>query len=137
MTSKLSFKASLLAGLLAGGVAAAINAVLFFIFHAMSVIKDDVFVQPNQPLTVMPVLMSSIMPAIIGSILFFALEKFTNSGFKIFSYIAIPFLILSLVGPFTGIVGISTAYAVVLDVMHIVVAISVLYFINRRIQTAK
>jgi Family of unknown function (DUF6069) len=137
MTSKLNIKASLLTGLLAGSVAAAINAVLFFIFYAMGVIKDDVFVQPNQPLTVMPVLMSSIMPAIIGSILFFALEKFTNSGFKIFSYIAITFLIFSLVGPFMGIVGISTAYAVVLDVMHVVVAISVLYFINRRIQTAK
>jgi hypothetical protein len=54
MTSKLSFKASLLAGLLASGVAAVINSILFFIFHGVGVIKDDIFVQPNQPLTVMP-----------------------------------------------------------------------------------
>ncbi len=137
MKSKLNFTQSISAGAIAGGVAAVINAVLFFIFHGAGVLTDDIFVQPNQPLTVVPVLISSILPAIIGSIVFFLFEKFTNNGFGIFRIVAIILLVLSLVSPFTQIPNVTTGFAVVLDIMHVVVAMSVLYFINRSVQAAK
>lgn len=137
MTSKLNFTQSITAGAIAGGVSAVINAVLFFIFHGAGVITDAIPVQPNQPLTVVPVLISSVLPAIIGSIVFFLFEKFTNNGFGIFRIVAIVLLVLSLASPFMGIPNITTGFAVVLDIMHVVVAFAVLYFINRSVQATK
>ena len=137
MKSKLNFTQSITAGAIAGGVAAVINAVLFFIFHGAGVLTDDIFVQPNQPLTVVPVIISSILPSIIGSIVFFLIEKFTNNGFGIFKIVSIVLLVLSFGNPFFGIPEVTTAYAVVLDVMHVVVAVSLLYFINKSVKAVK
>lgn len=137
MQSKLNFTQSITAGAIAGGVAAAINAVLFFIFRSAGVLTDDIFVQPNQPLTVVPVLMSSIVPSIIGSIIFFLLEKYTNNGWGIFKIVALIVFVLTLGNPFFAIPGVTIAYGVVLDIMHVVVALSLLYFINRSLQAAK
>ena len=134
---KLNLQQSITAGAIAGGVAAVINAVLFFIFHSLGVLTDDIFIQPNQSLTVVPVIVSSILPSIIGSIVFFLIEKFTNNGFGIFRIVSIVLLILSLVSPFMQIPNVTTGFAIVLDVMHVVVAFSVLYFINRSVQAAK
>lgn len=134
---KVNLQQSITAGAIAGGVAAVINAVLFFIFHSLGVLTDDIFVQPNQSLTVVPVIVSSILPSIIGSIVFFLIEKFTNNGFGIFRIVSIVLLILSLVSPFMQIPNVTTGFAIVLDVMHVVVAFSVLYFINRSVQAAK
>lgn len=134
---KLNLQQSITAGAIAGGVAAVINAVLFFIFHSLGVLTDDIFIQPNQSLTVVPVIVSSILPSIIGSIVFFLIEKFTNNGFGIFRIVSIVLLILSLVSPFMQIPNVTTGFAIVLDIMHVVVAFSVLYFINRSVQAAK
>jgi len=131
MNAKLTFKQSILAGLTAGAVSAVINAILFFIFHAAGIIVDTIFVQPNEPLTVILVIISSIVPSIIASIVFFLLEKFTNNGFKIFSIVSIILMLLSFMNPFMGIPNVTVAYGVALDVMHIVVALAILYFIQR------
>jgi hypothetical protein len=50
--------------------AAIINAILFFIFKALGFFTDDVFIQPNQPLTIVPILFSSILPTLIGGLFF-------------------------------------------------------------------
>lgn len=131
MTKKLSFKQILMAGLLAAAVSAIINALLFFIFHAVGLITDDIFVQPNQPMTVVSVIMASIVPALIASLVFFLFEKFTHNGFRIFSIVTIILMLLSLAGPFTGIPNATTSYALSLSVMHFVVPLTLLYFINR------
>jgi len=131
MTSKLNLKQSLIAGLLAGITSAVINGILFLIFHGAGVISDNIYPQPNQPMTIMPVIMGSVVPAIIGSLVFFLLEKFTNNGFKIFSIVAIVLMVLSLYSPFTVIPGVTIGYSLVLCVMHIVVALTLLYFIRR------
>lgn len=131
MNTKLNFKQIITAGAIAAGVSVAINAILFFVFHAAGIISDDIFVQPNQPLTLAPVIMASLMPTLIGACLFFLFEKFTNNGFKIFNIVVIILVLLSLSGPFAGIQGITIAYALLLCVMHFVVAFSLLYFIKR------
>ena len=129
--NKLTFKQIITSGAIAAGVSVVINAILFFIFHSTGVISDDVFVQPNQPLTVVPVIISSILPTLIGACVFFLFEKFTNNGFKLFSILAIVLTLLSMVSPFTAVQEMPIAYGVVLDVMHVVVAFSLLYFIKR------
>lgn len=134
MTSKLNFKQSLIAGLLAGITAAVINAVLFLVFHTADVISDNIYVTPGQQMTIVPVIMASIVPSLIASIVFFLFEKFTNNGFKIFAIIAIALMVLSLYSPFTVIPGVTTGYALVLCIMHIVVATCILYFIYRKKQ---
>ncbi|MBC8084041.1 MAG: hypothetical protein H7Z21_12590 [Hymenobacter sp.] len=135
MNPKLTFGQSITAGLLAGLAAAVLNAVLFFVFHATGVLTDTVYVQPpNQPLTIMPVIMASLVPALVGSIVFFLLEKFTNNGFRIFSILAVILVVLSLASPFTVPQNGTVGYGVVLCVMHLVVAAALLYFLRKRVQ---
>ena len=131
MTVKLNFKPSILAGVYASAVSLIVNVALFYIFHGAGVISDTIFVSPNEPLTVVPVVMASILPLIIGSIIFFLIEKYSRNGYKIFSIIAIIFALLSCFGPFTAISGITTGYALVLCAMHITPAASLLIFINK------
>lgn len=132
MNSKLNFKQSFTAGLMAAGVSVIINAALFFIFHAVGVITDDVFVQPGQSLTVVPVIISSILPTLIGAMVFFLFERFTKKGFTIFAAVSIILVLLSLVSPFMSVPNMPLGFGIVLDAMHFVVAGSLLYFIHRK-----
>lgn len=130
MNTKVNFKQSILAALKASLVAAAINAVLFFIFHALGLITDDIFVQPGQVMTVVPVLISSIVPTLIAGIVFFVIEKYTKQGLKIFSIISVILLLLSFMNPFLAIQGVTIAYGISLNFMHIVVVAALLYFLK-------
>jgi hypothetical protein len=131
MNTKLTFKQIIMAGAVASGASVVINAILFFIFHVAGIIADSVFIQPNQPLTVIPVIISSIFPTLIGACVFFLFEKFSVKGFQLFSIIALILMVLSLASPFMAVQGMPVAYALVLCVMHIVVALSLLFFIKR------
>jgi len=75
MNAKLNFTQSIKAGAFAALTAAVINAILFFIFHAAGILVDTIFIQPETPLTVGPVLFSSIIPTLLASIVFFLFEK--------------------------------------------------------------
>lgn len=135
MQSKLTFVQSIQAGLLAGVVSAVINAVLFFVFHATGVLADTVFVQPpNTPLTIVPVIMASIVPSLIGSIVFFLIERFTSNGYRIFSILSIVLALLSLFSTFSVPVNVTMGYSLVLCVMHLVVAFVLVYFIGRSVK---
>jgi Family of unknown function (DUF6069) len=131
MTTKLSFKPIILAGAKAAGVAALINAFLFFVFHALGIIKETVFIQSNEPLTVPPVILSSIFPPLLGAIVFYLFEKYTDSGYKIFRFVAIVLLVLSFASPFMAVAGMPFFYALVLCLMHTVVASSLLCSISK------
>ncbi|NBW59863.1 MAG: hypothetical protein EBR41_04775 [Crocinitomicaceae bacterium] len=134
MKTKLAFKQAFMAGLMAAGVATGLNALLFFIFKALGIIVDTIFIQPNQPLTIVPIIISSILPSLIASLVFFLLEKFTKNGFKVFRIIALVLVVLSFINPFMGIPNVTVAYAVVLNLMHVVVAGAVLYFIGKAVK---
>jgi hypothetical protein len=134
MTTKLNFKQSMAAGLMAAGVAAVVNTILFFIFHASGILVDTIFIQPNQPLTAVPVILSSIMPTLIATLVFFLLEKYTKNGWKIFKIIAFVLMVVTFANPFMGIQGVTIGYAIVLDLMHVVVVASLLYFIGKAVK---
>ena len=131
MNSNLSFQESMMAGLKAAGAATLINAILFLATKSAGIITDDIHVQPDQPLTILPVMLGSIFPALIGSLVFFIMEKFSAKGFANFRILAIVLLILSFASPFMGIKGVTTGYALVLCLMHAAVAIPLLYFIGK------
>ncbi len=134
MKTKLNFKQIITAGLMAGGVSAIINSILFYIFHTANVLVDSIHIQPNTPLTIVPIIMSSIMPSIIGSIVFYFIQKYSANGFKIFRIISIVLVALSLISPFTNIPDVKFGYAMVLNVMHILVAVDLLYFIGKKVK---
>jgi hypothetical protein len=60
MQTKLNFQQSLIAALKAAGVATVVNAILFFVFRAAGVLTDDIFIQPGQTLTLVPVIISNV-----------------------------------------------------------------------------
>lgn len=134
MNAKLNFKQSFVAGLSAAGLATVINSILFFAFHAMGILVDTIFIQPNQPLTVVPIIISSVVPTLIASVVFFLIEKYTQKGFKIFSIVSTILVVVSFVNPFVGIPNVTTAYAIALNVMHVVVYGAILYFISKSIK---
>jgi Family of unknown function (DUF6069) len=131
MNQKISFKNAILAGLYAGIVAAVVNAILFYIGRAAGIFTDQLEVQPGQVLTVVPVLISSILPAVIAAILFFLLDKFTGKGMLIFTIVSVLLLLLSFMNPFIAIPGITMASGVLLDVMHVTVVLGLLFFLKR------
>lgn len=133
MTTKLNFKQAFMAGLMAAGVATVVNAILFFIFHGAGIIVDTIFIQPNQPMTIVPIIISSIVPTLIATLVFFLLDKYTKSGFKIFRIIAIVLMLVSFLNPFMGIQGVTIGYAIALNIMHIVVVGALLYFIGKSV----
>lgn len=131
MTTKLNFKQVITAAGIAAVASVVINAALFFLFQALGVFTNDIMIQPNQPLTVIPVIMSSIIPTLIGSLVFLLFEKFGKNGLKTFTIVAIILMVLTFANPFFGIPNITVAAAMALNVMHVVVAFSLLYFLRR------
>ena len=134
MQTKLNFKQIFTAGLMAGGVSAIINALLFYIFHTAKVLVDSIHIQPNTPLTIAPIIISSILPSLIGSIVFYFIQKYTSNGFKIFRNVSIVLVSLSLISPFTNIPNVTFGYAMVLNAMHILVAGNLLFFIGKKVK---
>ena len=137
MNTKVNFQQSIKAGVLAIVTAIIINSILFLIFHSAGVISDSVFIEPNKPLTIVPVIISNTFPTIIASIVFFLLEKFTNKGFKIFTILSVVLGLVSFTGPFMVLRGASVGYALVLNLMHVVVIGALLFFINKEVKKKK
>ena len=67
MTTKLNFKQSMSAGLQAAVAALVINAVLFYIFHFTGVINDSILIDGKQPLSIVPIIFSCVIPSLIAA----------------------------------------------------------------------
>lgn len=115
------------AGLLGGVVAAAGNLALFFGSGAAGISLEGVF-QPGQPvasLSAVPVLISSIVPAIPGALLALLLVKFARQkAALVFAIISAVFTVVSLGGP-ANVQGLSTGGIVVMELMHVVAAVGI------------
>jgi Family of unknown function (DUF6069) len=112
-----------------------INVILYEI-GLLTHILDDKYGVPNpdgsiQSITLVPVIMASILPVIVGALILMLLSRLTGNAWRVFTIIAVAFTLISLTGPFMQIKDIPTGMAVLLDVMHFVVAGSVLYFFRR------
>jgi hypothetical protein len=119
------------AALLAGVAAAAANALVFLIAQAAGAIPPDIIVpEANEPITVVPVMMVSFMPAIVAGIVLAILAALTPQPVKIFLIIATIMLILSFYTPFT-IPGAIMPMIVVLNLMHIIAAVVISWVLIR------
>lgn len=131
MTNRLTFKQAFMAGLFTAGAATLINTIIYFVAHASGILRDDVFVKPGTPLTIVPVILFSIIPPIIGAMIFFLFEKYTQKGLRNFAIFGAIVFILMLIPPFK-IKDVAFSYALTLELMHLIVFSVLLFFISRK-----
>lgn len=131
MSTKVTLKGSLTAGAMAGIVSGLINAALFYLFHNIDIITDDVLLQPGQYMTVVPIVITSIVTSVVGSFVYYLLDKYTQRGYRIFTIVAIVILLFSFTNPFMMIENVPLTYAMALNIMHVVVVGVLFYFIKR------
>jgi hypothetical protein len=114
-------------GLIGAAAGAAINAIVFFIAKALGTLPENVLVgNSGQPIMLVPVVIASIVPAVISTLLFWALARFTKSPKKIFIGVAVVVFIATLGGPFS-IPNVPSAMIVTLEVMHLVAALAITF----------
>ena len=110
------------ASLLAGLGAAVANVVVYLIASAAGAIPQTVLIPGmNMPITVVPVILNSFVPAILAGALLALLNRFARRPVRIFRIIAVVLLLLSFVNPFT-IPGAPMAMILTLNFMHVVAA---------------
>ena len=129
---KIAAKKLLWVAPLAGAIAAGINSVLFLIGSAIGLIDAAVLVPGmNTPITIAPVIMSTFIPSLIAGLVLGGMNFFLNKPFKVFRIVALVLLILSFANPFMGIPGIPVGMGLWLNLMHVVVAGTVVYCFGR------
>ncbi len=129
---KIAAKKLLWVAPLAGAIAAVINSVLFLIGSATGLIDAAVLVPGmNTPITIVPVMMSSFIPSLIAGLVLGVMNYFLDKPFKVFRIVALILLILSFANPFMGIPGIPVGMGIWLNLMHVVVAGTVVYCFGR------
>lgn len=114
----------------AGAVAALLNAGVYYAAQAAGAIPSTVFVRPNEPVTLVPVLISSFLPALVAGLVLFLLIKFTNRPVRIFYTVAVVLTLLSLASPFS-IPGAPVSMALALNLMHVVAAVVITVLLVR------
>ncbi len=111
---------------LAAVVAAGINAVLYFIGDAIGLMDPSVGIPgPDgslQPITLAPIIMSSVIPTLIAAGVLALLNRFTANPLRIYGIVTIVIFIVTLANPFLGIPNLPLGMGIWLDVMHAVVA---------------
>lgn len=109
---------------LAAVVAAALNALIFLIGRAGGTLTDDVGLTINgqtQPLTLGPVIGSTIVPILVAGVLLALLGRFARRPIRVFTIVAAVVFVLSLATPFT-LPGADLAYRATLLLMHVMAA---------------
>lgn len=132
-TAKTSFLKIIGLALAAALIALLANIILFYIGKSLGFFPESVLL-PNQdqPLTLLPVILSSIMPSLVAGLIMALLNKYTKNPKKIFNTMAVALLIMSFANPFF-IPGVPMMMAILLNVMHVTVAGSLLYTFNKYI----
>jgi hypothetical protein len=113
------------AALIGGLIAAVANTIVLFVAQALGTplqIAMDPSA-PAAPLTIVPVVLASALPAIGAGVLLWLLGRFTRRPFTIFLAIAGVFLLLSLGGPLS--MPVPGATKAVLSLMHVVAGASI------------
>jgi hypothetical protein len=131
-TTKIASTRLLTVAPLAALAAVAVNAILFFIGKGTGLLSDSVLIQPaNQPLSLIPVIISSILPTLLAGAVLALLNRFVSAPLRIFNIIAVVLLVLSFISPFASIPNVPIGMGVWLNVMHVVVAGAVVFAFNR------
>jgi hypothetical protein len=123
------YKSIAIAALKAIVIAVIINTGLFYMFHGMGIISDEITIPEQGPIQIQGIILSSVLPLAIATIVFMLLARFTKNANKIFMIIGVVIFLASLFNPMM-IPGITNAMFVSLDIMHLVCFTSITYFLT-------
>lgn len=133
-SAKPSFGSVLKTGIIGGITAAGINVIVLLLAGVFGISLDVLAgPPPNQQamtLTAPPVILLSILPAILGALLFFLLTRITAKATTIFTVIAVVIVLLSLL-PVLG-QPLAAAGKAALALMHFIAAGVITYWLTRR-----
>lgn len=117
-------------GLIAIVAATVVNAVLYFISAALGWMPQTVLSPAGLPITVVPVVVSTVIALVLATIVYSLLNRFTSNPNRWFTIIAVVVLVVSAVSPL-GLPGAPTMMIVMLEVMHVVAAVAAVYFLRK------
>lgn len=135
LRGSVSFGSVVKAALTGAGIAAVGNLVLLFIAGAINIPLNVMAGPPGpgvQATPIMPiqVILSSLLPAIIGGLLYFALTKISAKGATIFTVIAIVVALASLLAVFGQ--PLTMPGMIVLILMHLFAAVAITWALTKR-----
>ena len=116
---------------LAGLAAAGINASLYLLGTALGTMDPTVQVGPDQSITLLPVMLSSFVPALVAGLVLAGLNLFLARPFRVFNILALVILLVSFTNPYLMIENVPPLMGLWLNLMHVVVAGVVVYSFNR------
>ena len=119
---------------LAAVIAAAFNAFVFTVGDAIGAFPSNVII-PNAgaPLTLPPVIFSSVVGVALGGIVFALLGRFTSRPVWIYRSVGVIVLILSFATPLT-IPDAPLVMVGVLELMHVVAGVTALWLLPRLVR---
>jgi hypothetical protein len=125
----------LMASLIGGGIATVGNLILLLLAGVLNIPLTVYLGSPGPntpiaPIAAPPVIFFSLLPAIIGGLLYFALTKISAKAATIFMIIAVIVALLSLFPIFGQPLGV--AGMIVLILMHVVAAIAITWALVSR-----
>ncbi len=116
---------ALTAGLVGGVIATLVNVIIYYIFQNLN--GGPLIVQ-GAPLLLVAVLLSSLIPGLAASGIYWALARFTSKPARWFSILAVVFLVFSAFGPLTQSSGLELW---ALELMHVGAAVPITWAILR------
>lgn len=134
VTNHITFPGALKAGFLSGLSAAILNSALFFAFRHWGIFHDRIFIQPNTPLTLIPVVVASLLPSLVAGIVCYLWIKAFSQTMASFKIVCWVLLFLSFANPFLAIEHVPGLFAFGLDLMHIPVVLFLFFFLDRENQ---
>ena len=117
-----AFKRLLWATPLAAVAAAVGNAVVYFVASALGAMPQDFVVQGSGPITLAPVVLSSLIGAAGAAVIFAVVVLLSRRPIWTFRIVAVVALVLSFVTPLT-LPGAPLSLILTLELMHVVAAV--------------
>lgn len=117
-------------------VALVVNTVLYFISTAAGWLP--VANSFGQEISLVPVLLFTVVPAIAAGVFYFVLTRFLSyaNANRWFLIIASLVLIVMALTPITGLTTPTFGAVLMLEIMHLVVGLSIMYYLTKSLQTS-
>ena len=119
---RVTFKRLLWAGPLAAISAAVANAAVYFVASALGAMPQDFVVQGSGPITLAPVVFSSLIGAAGATLVSTVVALLSRRPIRTFRVVALVVLVLSFATPLT-IPGAPLSMILTLELMHVVAAV--------------
>jgi len=117
-------------GSIAAVVSAVINVALFLVGSAIGGMPPEVLTPMGVPIQLSAVLLLSVVPVLLGTLLYWILNRFVSNPNLWFGIAVIIAFLVMLPGPL-GLAGAPILQVVLLEVMHVVSAAAAYFFLVR------